>query len=65
MELALDDERERGEGERARGLRAPIEEVDIFGSVKTREGGCERIRSKPDGPSPCSCCSRSGDLGGV
>lgn len=36
------------------------EEVDRFGRVKTRDG-CWRIRSSPDGPSPCSFSSR-GDL---
>jgi hypothetical protein len=39
IELALDDERDRGEGDKVRGLRAPIEEADKFGSVKTREDG--------------------------
>lgn len=51
VERALEDERER-ESERFRGVEAN-DEVDMLGRVKTR-GGCCRIRSKPEGPSPRS-----------
>lgn len=50
----LEVDRERGEGEGFRGVRGPTEDVDRFGNVNTREGGW-RMRSKPEGPSPCSC----------
>ena len=32
------------------------------GSVGVRDGGCCRIRRKPDSPRPCSCSGMTGDL---
>lgn len=60
MERAVEDEPERGEGELRWTEGAIRDDVDGFGRVSTREGGCWRIRSSPDGPSPCS--SNKADL---
>ena len=32
------------------------------GTVGTRDGGCWRIRRRPDAPRPCSCSGTIGDL---
>jgi len=62
-EWALDVELDRGEGERCCEFEfeGTSDEADTFGRVITREGNCCRIRSKPDGPIPCSFSSK-GDL---
>lgn len=55
-DAALDDVLERFGGE----LCCPTDEVERFGSVNTRDNGCCRIRSRPDGPRPSG--SSKGDL---
>lgn len=42
----------------------PTDDVEIFGSVNTRDNGCCRIRSSPEGSRPVSGSSK-GDLRAV
>lgn len=60
---ARDDVADRGAGGEVDPWVGATDDVDMLGSVKTREAGCERMRSRPEGPSPGSE-SRSGDLNG-
>lgn len=62
-EAARDEVADRGAGGEVDRWVGATEDVDMFGNVKTREAGCERMRSRPEGPSPGSE-SRSGDLSG-
>jgi hypothetical protein len=57
MRLGFEAVLDRREGVLLWGDKGTIDEVDLFGRFKVREGGW-RIRSNPDGPSPCSCSSR-------
>jgi hypothetical protein len=57
MRLGFEAVLDRREGVLLWGDKGTSDEADLFGRFNVREGGW-RIRSNPDGPSPCSCSSR-------